>query len=94
MLKRTQSDPQGDLTGAELGAGKQTLHHRLSDVRMSPAAAGRFTMMVWNMFEFDAFHLARLQFAFTVSFHILFRPSPSALPATLWCLRGCGCEPG
>ncbi|MEX7647898.1 hypothetical protein AB6V60_17550, partial [Klebsiella pneumoniae] len=24
------------------------------------------------MFEFDAFHLARLQFAFTVSFHILF----------------------
>ncbi|WP_227632238.1 hypothetical protein, partial [Klebsiella pneumoniae] len=22
------------------------------------------------MFEFDAFHLARLQFAFTVSFHI------------------------
>lgn len=37
MLKRTQSDPQGDpLTGAELGAGKQTLHHQLSDVRMSP----------------------------------------------------------
>ncbi|MFQ1046388.1 cytochrome ubiquinol oxidase subunit I, partial [Acinetobacter sp. NIOH-H-8] len=24
------------------------------------------------MFEFDACHLARLQFAFTVSFHILF----------------------
>ena len=24
------------------------------------------------MFELDAFHLARIQFAFTVSFHILF----------------------
>ena len=32
--------PQGDLTGAELGAGSKTLHHRLSDACMSLAAAG------------------------------------------------------
>jgi cytochrome bd-type quinol oxidase subunit 1 len=34
------------------------------------------------MFGLDAFHLARIQFAFTVSFHIIFPPSPSGWPAT------------
>jgi hypothetical protein len=38
---------------------KETVKHK---PRLRP---GRFTMMVRIMFEFDAFHLARLQFAFT-----------------------------
>ena len=45
-------------------------------------------MMVWNMFEFDAFHLARLQFAFTVSFHILFPAITIGLASYLVVLEG------
>ncbi|SWB95319.1 cytochrome ubiquinol oxidase subunit I [Klebsiella pneumoniae] len=40
------------------------------------------------MFEFDAFHLARLQFAFTVSFHILFPAITIALASYLVVLEG------
>lgn len=34
--------------------------------------------------EFDAFFLARLQFAFTVSFHIIFPRLRLAYPVTWW----------
>ena len=40
------------------------------------------------MFEFDAFHLARLQFAFTVSFHILFPAITIGLASYLVVLEG------
>ena len=45
-------------------------------------------MMVRIMFEFDAFHLARLQFAFTVSFHILFPAITIGLASYLVVLEG------
>ncbi|MFN2877409.1 cytochrome ubiquinol oxidase subunit I, partial [Escherichia coli] len=40
------------------------------------------------MFEFDAFHLARLQFAVTVSFHILFPAITIGLASSLVVLEG------
>lgn len=40
------------------------------------------------MFEFDAFHLARLQFAFTVSFHIIFPAITIGLASYLVVLEG------
>lgn len=45
-------------------------------------------MMVRIMFEFDAFHLARLQFAFSVSFHILFPAITIGLASYLVVLEG------
>ncbi len=94
MLKRTQSDPQGDLDRRRTRRRKQTLHHRLSDVRMSRLRPGdshdgcgiclNSTRFIWPDCN------SPLPYPSISSF----RPSPSALPATLWCLRGCGCEPG
>ena len=40
------------------------------------------------MFELDAFHLARIQFAFTVSFHILFPAITIGLASYLVVLEG------
>jgi cytochrome d ubiquinol oxidase subunit I len=45
------------------------------------------------MFELDAFHLARIQFAFTVSFHILFPAITIGLASYLVVLEACGCAP-
>ena len=42
------------------------------------------------MFGLDAFHLARIQFAFTVSFHIIFPAITIAWPAIWPCSKGCG----
>src|SRR5690606_23262320 len=43
---------------------------------------------VRTMFELDAFHLARIQFAFTVSFHILFPALTIGLASYLVVLEG------
>lgn len=40
------------------------------------------------MFEIDAFHLARIQFAFTVSFHIIFPAITIGLASYLVVLEG------
>ncbi len=42
------------------------------------------------MFGPDAFHLARIQFAFTVSFHIIFPAITIGLASYLACWKGCG----
>lgn len=45
------------------------------------------------MFELDAFHLARIQFAFTVSFHILFPAITIGLASYLVVSKACGFAP-
>ncbi len=45
MLKRTQSDPQGDRPAPNSAPGSKTLHHQLSDVRMSPGCGRAILMM-------------------------------------------------
>ena len=40
------------------------------------------------MAEFDAFHLARIQFAFTISFHIIFPALTIGLASYLVVLEG------
>ena len=40
---------------------------------------------------FDAFHLARAQFAFTVAFHIVFPAFSIGLASYLTVLKACGC---
>ncbi|VDZ73605.1 Bacterial Cytochrome Ubiquinol Oxidase [Atlantibacter hermannii] len=40
------------------------------------------------MFDLDAFHLARIQFAFTVSFHIIFPAITIGLASYLAVLEG------
>ena len=46
------------------------------------------------MFGLDAFHLARVQFAFTVSFHIIFPAITIGLASYLAVLEGLWLKPG
>jgi cytochrome d ubiquinol oxidase subunit I len=58
------------------------------DAEINPHVSGRMTAR-----DPTALLLSRIQFGFTISFHIIFLHSPSALPRGSSFLRRCICEP-